>query len=722
MNHLVWHQHLPAIVTAAIMLGVAWWAWVIFTRLRLRFDQRSSLILLLPRLAVAALLLVALLDPWLRTTAPPTEKPGLLLLLDDSKSMAVADRPDRPRLVRGQEAAAALTKQLADVARIETTEFDGDIPALCASLGPRVATSGVAAAVLVTDGGDEPVRPAALPVPLHVLAVGSDPKDWNDVAISEIEAPERIDVGTGFRLTTRLVARAAAASFRHQLSDVAVTVEERIKGKWKALRSKKVDLGSGAAQVVFDIPADAGSRAATTADEGPAARTFRVAVAEVEGELSPLDNAREFAVAVGSRRIHVLFFARSLDWNFSQIRAELRRDPDVRLTALYRKTPQTMALEGDRRQGDDVLEQGMPEDAAVLDRYRPVILGAFPAEELSESQAVALREYVDRGGAVVILGGADAMGGGWCDSPLEPLLPWKPRREAAAVLTGEFPVVVPAPARDHPAMRQAAEALAAGPAPTLASLNDVGDLKPGAIPLLDVSADGAQRSVVAIEPYGRGQAVGVATDTMWQWRRRSGAGREAFGIFWQELVRSLAGSSESAGGIRVEWDRPSYRPSEAAVATVSVATRRDTAAFVRGHVVVEGEERPVTVSPVPGVPGKWTVAVKVGPRAPHVLVIEAVAGSDVLARLESGIVVQPRPTEGSRLEVDVPFLTDLAGRSGGTATVEDVLPIARAIRGQLAQSAVAVEQPLVQKAYVFPAIVLLVLVAEWLVRRRFDLV
>ena len=718
MNRLVWHQHLPAIVTAAIMLGICWWAWVIFTRLRLRFDRLSTMILLLPRLVVATLLLMALLDPWLRTMAPPTEKPGLLVLLDDSTSMEVRDRPDVSRLDRGKEAAAALAAALADVARIETAEFDGDIPAVLAGLDARVATSGAAAAILVTDGGDEPVRPATLPVPLHVLAMGSDPRGWNDVAIGDVEAPERIDAGTGFHVTARVVARASSPAFRHRLSRIAVAVEERIRGTWKGLLSKQIDLESGVMQAEFAIPADAVTR---SAGEGPATRTFRVAAAEVEDELSPLDNVREFTVAVGSRQIHVLFFARSLDWNFSQIRAELKRDPDVRLTALYRKTPETMALEGDRRRGDDVLEQGMPEEAAVLDRYRPVILGAFPTQELSQPQALALREYVDRGGAVVILGGADAIGGSWCDSALEPLLPWKPRREAAAVVTGAFPVVVPTTARDHPAIRQAAEALAAGPAPTLASLNDVGDLKPGAIPLLDVSIEGSQRSVVAIEPYGRGQTVGVATDTMWQWRRRPGAGREAFGAFWQELVRSLAGSGESSGGIRIEWDRPSYRPSEAAVATVSVATRRDTVVSVRGHVVVEGEERPVNVSPVPGVPGKWTAAVKVGPRVPHTLVVEAVSGTDVLARLESGLVVQPRPTEGSRLEVDVPFLTDLAGRSGGTAAVEDASPIVRAIRGQLAQSAVTVEQPLVQKSYVFPVIVLLVLVAEWLVRRRFDL-
>ena len=718
MNHLVWHQHLPALVTAAIILGVAWWAWVIFTRLRLRFDRRSSLILLLPRLVVAAMLLVALLDPWLRTTAPPTEKPGLLVLIDDSESMEVCDLPDRPRLDRGKEAAAALAEQLADAARIETADFDGDIPAVLAGLDARVAASGAAAVVLITDGGDEPVRPAALPVPLHVLAVGSDPKSWNDVAVGDVEAPERIDAGTGFRIAARVVARASGPAFRRRLSSIAVSVEERLKGSWKGLLSKRVDLEGGAAVAEFEIPADADTRAA---DEGPLTRTFRVTAAELEGELSPLNNVREFAVTVGGRRIHALFFARSLDWNFSQIRAELKRDPDVRLTALYRKTPETMALEGDRRQGDDVLEEGMPEDAAVLDRYRPVILGAFPAEELSGPQALALRDYVDRGGAVVILGGADAIGGGWCDSVLEPLLPWKQRREAAAVLTGAFPVVVPTTARDHPAIRQAAEVLAAGPAPTLASLNDVGELKAGAIPLLDVSVDGRQRSVVALELYGRGQTVGVATDTMWQWRRRPGAGREAFGTFWQELVRSLAGSGESSGGIRIEWDRPSYRPSEAAVATVSVATRRDTMVSVRGHVVVEGEERPVTVSPVPGVPGKWTVAVKVGPRVPHTLVVEAVSGTEVLARLESGIVAKPRPTEGSRLEVDLPFLGDLASRSGGTAAVEDVVPLVRAIRAQVAQSAVSVEQPLVQKAYVFPAILLLVLVAEWLVRRRFDL-
>lgn len=718
MTRIVWHPHLSAPLTAALVLGLVWWGWVVYRRTRLRFDVRTSLFLLMPRAIVAALLCVALLDPWYRTSERPKNKPRVLALVDVSASMETADLPEGSRSSRAHRAVSQLASALDDVVTIDTQDFDGDMPLALAGLGAGASAATAAAAVFVTDGGDEPVRPASLPLPVHVIGVGSDPAGWNDLAVVGVKAPERIDDGVGFPVRVSVVARSADSGFGGAVAAVPLRLEERKGGEWTKVAEATVDLGRGSAETEFQVeppPADA------AAVEGRS-RSFRVALTAVPGELSELDNVREFRVMTGSRRIHVLFFARSLDWNFAQVRRELKRDPDIKLTALYRKTASLSALEGDRRDGDDVLETGFPEDAAVLDLYKPIILGAFPAADLSEKQTAALRDYVDRGGALIVLGGAGAIGGDWCLSPLEPLLPWKPRREAAELLTGAFPVGVPPLARDNPAIAQAAEQIASGESLMLGSVNDVGGLKETAIALLDAAVGGEQRCIIAVEPYGRGQTAGIATDTMWQWGRKPGRGREVFAKLWQQLVRSLAGEAESQGGIRIEWDRRRYQPSEEAVATISVAGRGDGRPVgLRATLVSGGTTTPLAAAPVPGVPGRWTVKAVVGSREDHLLVVEAVSADETLARAESRIEPAARAAEGSRLEVDMPFLGELASRSGGAISREDVAPIAGAIRSQLAQSAVTIEEPLVQKAYVFPSLVLLVLVVEWMMRRRLDL-
>ena len=115
------------------------------------------------------------------------------------------------------------------------------------------------------------------------------------------------------------------------------------------------------------------------------------------------------------------------------------------------------------------------------------------------------------------------------------------------------------------------------------------------------------------------------------------------------------------------------------------------------------------------------MSVAVGRREEHRLFVEAASGDETIGRLESQLEVAPRAGEGSRLEVDMAFLGDLAGRAGGKAALEDVSAVAAVIRRSLDRAAVMVAHPLVETNYVFLGMLLSVLVAEWMMRRAYEL-
>ena len=109
---------------------------------------------------------------------------------------------------------------------------------------------------------------------------------------------------------------------------VDVQVEKKIAGVYQLLKTEKVDPSKANGRVEFDLPAE----------ETPGVYEYRLSVKGIKGEMTELNNAREFAVDVREKSINVLLYGNMLDWNFALLKREFGDDPTINLTTVYRKS------------------------------------------------------------------------------------------------------------------------------------------------------------------------------------------------------------------------------------------------------------------------------------------------------------------------------------------------------------------------------------------------
>jgi hypothetical protein len=731
MSFLSWHPHVGPLVAGLVFLGLLGWFWLLYRRYRALHPPTTTWLLLAPKAVVAALLFLALLDPSWRGSRPRNEGDKVLLLVDASSSMDVPDSPEGTRAQRAERLRQYLEERLGSLVTWEVKAFDTDVHdagsnreagmrgtdlgKVLATLSGRPDLSAYQAVVLLTDGGDEPVRAARLPgVPLFIAGVGTDPSTWNDVALADVDAPAAVEEKTPFEVSADIVGRSAYGDFASSLASVRVTLREEVGTGWKTVGEETVDLRNGRAPVRFQLEPV----------KDAVSRRFRLAVAEVPGELSTLNNVRDFTVDVRKKSFYVLLFGRKLDWDFALLRRELLKDPAIKVTAVYRTADQGFRVEGDQPQGTSALSGGLPADVKTLRQFKCIILGSFPARDLDRARQEALRRYVEDGGAVVFLGGPDSFGrGGYDDTLLSPLIPWHMSRAEGEILTGRFPVAVPPHATDHAAMAAVARTLKDARGPALFSVNPVGRPRTGAVSLLDASVGQQGVPVIALQRYGAGQTLGIATNTLWRWGRMDGAVRQAYLQFWQNAVRYLSGLYEGNRFLIVKWDRDSYRPSEAAEGTMQVVGRSSQGQLRFAGTVTRGRDsQKLAIEPVAGTEGVYRVRVFFPDRGEYLVRLEALAGFERVDTYERTFRVAPTRNEGARLEVDHAYLDDLAGRSGGAYAPEaDIDRLVARLRDRLLTGSVDTDVRLVEAGGGFFLALLAVLAAEWFLRRRMNL-
>jgi len=735
MTSLTWHPHLSSLLMGLALVAILGWLAFLHRRYAAHHSPRTTWILLGPKMLMALFLFLAIFDPTWRAARPRSQNEKILVLVDASSSMDVADSPQGTRAQRAAALSEIIDQRLRSLVNIEKQSFDTDLPAsqtgkegirgtdlgkVLASLSERPDMSAYRAVVLLTDGGDEPVLTARMPgVPLFIAGVGTDPSTWNDVALIDVDAPPSVEEKTSFEVVANIQAYKADRQFAQAVQTLPVALKEQIDGEWQTIGQEKVDVSVNQARVNFRVKPPSGGAAAGSS------RKFQVSVATAPGELSTLNNERTFTVDVRKRSFFVLLYARKLDWDFALLYRELKQDPAIKITALYRASEaKKPLLEGDRQEGDEVLDGGFPADPAILKKYKCVILGSFPAEDLDVRQQQALVKYVADGGSAVFLGGPDSFGrGGYDQTPLAPLLPWNISRADGEMLVGKFPVTVPPHAADHAAVASLGHILKDARSPLIYSVNPVGKAHAGTLSLLDASVSDRVVPLVALQRFGNGQTLGIASNTLWRWGRMEGDIQKAFHQFWENTIRYLSGMYEGNRFLMVKWDRPNYRPSEAAEATMQVAGRsiRGQLRFT-GTVTHGSQTSKITIEPVAGTDQVFKTRIFFPDRGEYLVRIEALAGFEKVDTYERTLRVSPTRNEGARLEVDHGFLNDLAGRGGGLYVPEtEIDRLIERLRASLLTGSMETDVRLVEEKGIFFFMVLAVLAAEWVVRRRMNL-
>lgn len=728
---LQWRPHLNPLLCGLLVLGTGAWLWFLYRRLLTRLPPRKAQMLLLPKVVILILLLLALFEPIWTVERRESSKGKLLALLDVSSSMDVADSGKETRAARAKAFLEKLKKDLPSDVTVEELVFDTEMRAANAvmptnrvrgtdlggslvALSDRKDISSYVGVVLLTDGGDETVDSAALPsVPLYIAGFGSDPAKWNDVGIVDVQAPASVEKDLEFEINVDLRAyRGGDAAFARGLIKVPVTLELEKDGKWVRMAEKTVDLLNRQARVNFK-----------SSHKELGTYRYRVQAEPVPGELSALNNVRNLVVEVQQKTLHLLYYSRELGADFKMFRSELGRDPGISFTALFRTQSERFTLQGDRQPGDVELESGFPTSEKTLQLYDVLVIGSFAAEDWAPGQLEALLKYISGGGVVVFMGGDRSFGrGGYAKTALAAVFPWKISDTEPENSLGTFQVQTPSISSGHPILYGVEDQLVRQGA-VIESVNLVGDLKVGATPLLETRAGGRLVTVVGLQNYERGKVLGVASNTFWKWAAKSESLRAAYGIFWRQAIRNMTGRDEGGRVFKIKWDKEAYRPGEQAVPEIRVAGQQN-AEGIRwvASQVYKKQTTSLTVEPIQGQVGAFFTKVRLRERGEYGFKLVAYRGENILESYEKTLRVAPMVDEGAHLELDEAFLTKLAERGSGTYYKEDQADqLVKRITAGLWRKVVAVEASLVQTGPYFALLFVLVLVIEWILRRKQNL-
>lgn len=676
---LVWQPAVGAWTLLALLCGMAVVVRRAWRVLRSRLGGWRAAVLVGLRCVGFGLLVSVLLDPSCEHRVRRRERSEVVLVVDRSASMGVRDRgaESGARLERATALAGRIEREIPDELRVrryrmgtaldEVHDFEGwtatggtDVAAAVLALAEEPRTRRAAAIVLLTDGGDSPIEPARLPdTPLLVVGIGGDPARWRNIAVDAVRAPDRVEAGARMKLEADLRGRGADDTrFMERLRSVRVFLEKERSGGWDTVDGKQVDLSGGSATVSFE--ADAG-------DAGTA--LWRVRAEDVQGEVSPLDNAREFPVTVAADALRVLYFSRRLGADLKFLRQELSADPAVSFSSLVQTAGDRFLLQGDAQawEGMSALA-GLPA-AETLKRFEVVVLGSFAAADWTLPELEALRTYVEEGGGLLWVGGEDSFGPAYRSSPIGELIPWQAGPGEGFEHGGA--TVAPAP---EAAARWSWWSEAAGGGGFVAevpALNRTGAPKPGAVVWLEARTAQGTLPFLVEQPYGRGRVFALASNTTWRWALAGPPLDRLYRQLWRQTVRAAGGQGDVEGHLRVRLDRSSVLPGMRVAVEVDVldATPQSGATAriedPAGSIEVVGLERDVAVS------GRWRGALVCRSRGTHRLSVQALRNGVPVETLERSVAVAPGEAEGGRLETDLAELDRLARRSAGLAMAED---------------------------------------------------
>jgi len=727
MRALEWNPAFGPFITALVVLGAGVYFFVLFPRLVARHGRMNAWLLLLPKMVVAGLLVLALLDPDLKLAGWNSSPAKVLILEDISSSMDLRDDSSTRR-----ERAEALIRQLESGAppsiHFEVLPFDAtlheagyqpktnaergtDIAAALQTLGTKANLADSDGAILVTDGGDETVDLAGVPsMPLAIVGVGSSPETWNDIGIGAVTAPASVEEKSQFDLEADLYARPGT---HESLNALKVSLEEGHDKNWTEVQSQTVDLSSLHAAVSFHVQVN-----------GTGPQRYRVRLPELPGELTYANNSRIVNVQVQQRALHVLYFTQELGVDYKYLRTELGADPGVAFTAMYRVLEDQFTVQGDRTGFQD-LSQGFPTNDDVLKRYDCVVLGSFGASQFTDAQQQTLVRYVENGGALILLGGESSFGrGGYGDTKMGPLMPWTIRDDEPDMATGSFPVTVSPSGSALELTSGLREDLAAAGGVSLDSLNQPGGLRPGAIALLDATLTNGTEPVVAWQRYGKGQVLGIASNTMWKWAAAGSETRALYGRFWRQAVRGLTKKLEGGSLLGIHWNQDHYRPGEQAVVEAHLRALAEAGTIrLAGSLSGPGGDKDIELTPEMGQADTYTAKIPLVQRGDYTFHLAAYSGANLAESYERVLPVEPLLEEGASPELKEAYLREIAAKANGIYTGEKNLePVQAFLRQQIVSEQATIILPLVNFWNVFAGLILIILMAEWLLRRRLNLI
>ena len=507
------------------------------------------------RIAALAVLVFCLLRPVLVLSSVVPQENFLGVLIDDSRSMQIADTDQTPRQAFVESSfgdpESELLTALADRFALRFFSFSSgtdrvsDVNELTYSgtrthLGQALQRSheelsGVplSGLIVVTDGADNAeggLAEALLPlqasaVPVFTVGVGREEYE-RDIQMSRVETPQRVLKGASLGVELVVTHR----GYQGETVTVQVEDEGRIVG------TEDIQLGPE------ENPQTVRLRF-TANDEGP--RLFSFRVSPLPGEMVTQNNLRQTLIVVEDRNEKLLYFEGEPRWEVKYLLRGVEEDENLQISLLQR-TAENKFL---RRNvdGPDELVGGFPRTRSELFKYRGLILGSIEAGHFTPDQLRMIADFVNhRGGGLLMLGSHRSFAeGGYAGTPVAEVLPVVLDSANGDSEESFFQEVRVEPTRageTHPstliADNEAASVERWETLPPVTIVNPITDTKPGATTLLRTPED---LVVLAFQRYGAGKSMAFPVQDSWMWQMHADVPVEdmTHETFWRRLVRWL---------------------------------------------------------------------------------------------------------------------------------------------------------------------------------------
>ena len=726
-----------------------------------RLSSRQRAVLLGLRAGTAFLLLFAMWRPTLVATETRTLPGSLVVLVDSSRSMQVADslgNDSRWNAVKSVlDAAQNQFRELAETWDLKFYQFDDGTAGLKLTEGvvalaeqaegsqtaigsaledvlDREAQQRIVAVLLLSDGAQRAFAPRDLPpqtavrrlavdeIPLYTFAFGKPALGLqSDLRVDDLLVNETVFAETPVTVRATIGADGYAnQTYKAQL------LWETPAGEMEVVDTREVLIQSDQRSLPLTF---------SHTPLQPGEYKISVQIVGPSGELVTSNNAQSTFISVRKGGVNVLYLVGatrigggpSLEPRFVRSALAAHADLNVRYELLnYRK--QRLDLRAALNEG----------------QYDVFLLGDVDVTALNNVSWEQMSQAVDEGAGLAMLGGYHSFGpGGFRGSPLEPLLPVRMGR-AERQNFGEAPrqdmhvagplrmVPVMLGNRQHPILQLVGEGQAAFDWSGLPALDGVNRLERSQVKasaqVIAESADARRWPLLITGAWGEGRTLAFAGDSTWRWQME-GFG-EAQRRFWRQLVMWLASKDASDGeSVWVRLDgRRFQRGSRVEFSYGAFDEQRE--ALMTAQFDVQVEQPDGTVVSLSGkrrgdnLVGNFD---QTGASGDYRVTISASVDGQLLGTSQARFTVPDRDMELDQPAAEPTFLSalaDLTGEAGGQGFAPEELP---AVLEQLKSRTQEFEEEIHEQRTLWdtwPMFLMLVglLGSEWYLRKRWGLV
>ncbi len=538
----VWHDHIEwalswpwsarvaVLLLSAAVLGLTW------LNVRQVASLRRRAVLLGLRGSTVVLLLLVLAQPSWVSVSQHLASARTAVVVDRSASMALG-KADARRWGRALQAAKALVgdgsvdlysfgetlepaKNWQELAKRRPDAEGTNLAAVLRGLASLRRTAPWKAVALISDGLDNAGVRARNPsgatsldadtlsdlrqlqAPLHAIYV-DDPEPVRDVAVAAVRV----------------------SSFGYTRTYVPVAVDLEVSGLADVSGSLTLQLSdNGKTMVTQQVPIAGPARRTVELEFQPlhvGTHILEAAVVPLPDEVTIANNRAHVGMRVVRDRTRVLHLAGHPSWDTRFLRTHLKGNSSIDLVSFYVMVGQGA---GSMVSAEDTTLIPFPAKEIFeesLSGFDLIVLQDFPFGPFNLEQYLPqLTQYLQGGGAMLVLGGPQSFGaGGYAGTGLADLLPVEVARTAndGGWVGGAQKLTVTPIGAGHPASllgRDAQESTAIWQKHRLVGRNSALRPRQGSHVLV---TDPAGEPILAVGELGEGRTAMLASDSLWMW-------------------------------------------------------------------------------------------------------------------------------------------------------------------------------------------------------------